>query len=200
MLRFEREVYDKELIAAMLDEMMIVSVGVNDEDGFPYVVPLSFGYEMKEDELVVYTHFTKRGKKVSLFERDPRVCLSFSIFNDFPDRKYKGHYHDYRSVIAKGEMKMLEYEEDPETWEKGYNLLYTCNHRDIKPLSERKTVPNIYIGVITCKLENVTAKSEFPIRTKEDVPFINVYEKEIDETPFDISDIIQDRKERRNQK
>ena len=79
MLRFEREVYDKELIAAMLDEMMIVSVGVNDEDGFPYVVPLSFGYEMKEDELVVYTHFTKRGKKVSLFERDPRVCLSFSL-------------------------------------------------------------------------------------------------------------------------
>lgn len=35
---------------------------------------------------------------------------------------------------------------------------------------------------------------EFPLRTVEDVPFINVYEKEIDEVPFDISDIIAKRK------
>lgn len=83
-----------------------------------------------------------------------------------------------------------------EHWEKGYNLLYTCNHREIKPLSERKVVPDIYIGVIECDLKDVTAKSEFPLRTVEDVPFLNVYEQEDDEIPFDISDIIADRKAR----
>ena len=74
-------------------------------------------------------------------------------------------------------MNMVEYDKDPETWEKGYNLLYTCNHREIKPLSERKVVPDIYIGVIECDLKDVTAKSEFPLRTVEDVPFLNVYNK-----------------------
>jgi hypothetical protein len=91
---------------------------------------------------------------------------------------------------------MLDYKDDPETWEKGYNLLYTCNHREIKPLSERKVVPGIYIGVIECDLKGVTAKSEFPLRTVEDVPFLNVYEQEDDEIPFDISDIIADRNAR----
>ena len=192
MRRFEREVVDHKLIEAMLKEMNIANIGMNDEDGYPYVVPTNFGFEMTDTHLNIYTHFMKVGKKVDLLKKDPRVCVEFSIFNDFPDKKYKGHYHDYRSVIAKGKMKMLDYKDDPETWEKGHNFLYTCNHREIKPLSERKVVPGIYIGVIECDLKDVTAKSEFPLRTVEDVPFLN------DEIPFDISDIIADRKARMN--
>ena len=52
------------------------------------------------------------------------------------------------------------------------------------------------MDVIECDLKDVTAKSEFPLRTVEDVPFLNVYEQEDDEIPFDISDIIADRKAR----
>ena len=40
MRRFEREVVDYKLIEAMLQEMNIINVGMNDEDGFPYVVPM----------------------------------------------------------------------------------------------------------------------------------------------------------------
>ena len=46
MRRFEREVVDYKLIEAMLQEMNIINVGMNDEDGFPYVVPMSFGFEI----------------------------------------------------------------------------------------------------------------------------------------------------------
>ncbi len=196
MKRLEREVYDPALVSAMLDEMNILNLGMNDEDGTPYIVPLSFGYEMAGSSLVIYFHCRKDGKKVDLLRKDPRVCAEFSIFNDFPDKRYKGHYHDYRSVIAKGKAELISYEDDPVLWERGYDLLYTCNHRDIKPLSERKAVPAMYIGVIRCPFENVTAKSEFPIRSREDVPFVNVYERETDEKPFDLSDIISDRRAR----
>lgn len=84
MRRFEREVVDYKLIEAMLQEMNIINVGMNDEDGFPYVVPMSFGFEMTDTHLNVYTHFMKVGKKVELLKKDPRVCIEFSIFNDFP--------------------------------------------------------------------------------------------------------------------
>ena len=50
--------------------------------------------------------------------------------------------------------------------------------------------------MIECDLKGVTAKSEFPLRTVEDVPFLNVYEQEDDEIPSDISDIIADRNAR----
>ncbi len=45
MRRFEREVVDCELIKAMLKEMNIANIGMNDEDGHPYVVPTNFGFE-----------------------------------------------------------------------------------------------------------------------------------------------------------
>ena len=48
----------------------------------------------------------------------------------------------------------------------------------------------MYIGEIVCDMKNVTAKSEFPIRTKGDVPFLDVYSLPHDETPFDISDLL----------
>lgn len=194
MIHYEREVKEAELIKAILDEMDQVHLGMMDEDGYPYVVPLNFGYEIKDDKLYVYTHFSKRGHKLDLLKKNPRVCAQFSIFNDFPDRPYKGHRHDYRSVIAKGVMHIIDYKEDPDTYTTGYNALYTCNNRDIKPLKDRKVIPPIYIGMIICDMDQVTAKSEFPLRKVEDVPFINVYEKEIDTEPFDISDIIEKRK------
>ena len=134
MRRFEREVTDPVLINEMLKLMDTAYIGVNDADGIPYVVPLSFGYEMTDALLKVYIHTTKAGKKIDLFRRDPRVCVTFSEFNDFPDNKYKGHYHDYRSVIAKGTMKLLDYNDDPAEWEKGYNLLYTCIFSDLLEL------------------------------------------------------------------
>ena len=197
MVHFEREVLDHELICAMLDLMDTVHVAFNDEDGWPYVVPLNFGYEATDEGIVIYTHFMFTGKKVRLMERDDRVCMSFSVFSDFPDCKYKGHYHDFRSVIARGHMRHITYEEDPVAWEKGYNLLYTCNGREIKPLSSRAKVPPMYIGVTACAWEDVTAKSEFPLRSVEDVPFMDMRAQEPDDTPFDISDIVAALKERR---
>ena len=82
MRRFEREVVDYKLIEAMLQEMNIINVGMNDEDGFPYVVPMSFGFEMTDAHLNVYTHFMKVGKKVELLKKDPRVLnlVSLMIF------------------------------------------------------------------------------------------------------------------------
>lgn len=52
----------------------------------------------------------------------------------------------------------------------------------------------MYIGVIECHMHDVTAKSEFPLRTVEDVPFLDVYSMEKDDEPFDISDILENKK------
>lgn len=196
MLHFEREVVDVELMNEMLKMFHHVNLGLNDEDGFPYVVPVNFGYEIMNDKLYVYIHFMKKVHKLDLMRKDPRVCLEFSQFNDFGEYKYKDHHHDYRSVIAKGIIKIIDAKEDYETFKNGYNLLYTCNNRKIIPLEDRPRLPIMYIGVIECDMKDVTAKAEFPIRTKEDVPFLDVFSLEKDETPFDISDIIKERRGR----
>ena len=55
MRRFESQVWDREIIRAILDQIQIVHVGINDGD-YPYVVPMNFGYEMTEDRLLIYLH------------------------------------------------------------------------------------------------------------------------------------------------
>lgn len=196
MIHFEREVLDYDLIAAMLDYFQDLTLALNDTDGFPYQVPLNFGYEMDDENLTVYVHFMKRGKKLDLMRKDPRCSLQFHKFNDFPDCKYKGHYHDYRSVTAKGLIEIIDASEDYETFEHGYILLMSCSGREPKPLSERKSMPQMFIGKIVCPLSQVSAKSEFPLRTVEDVPFIDVYSMPEDSTPFDLSDIIAKRRQK----
>ena len=49
MINFEREVKDLVLIEEMLKMFNIVNVGINGDDGYPYVVPLNFGFEVKDN-------------------------------------------------------------------------------------------------------------------------------------------------------
>ena len=48
------------------------------------------------------------------------LCIEFGMFHDFPDYKYKGRYHDYRSIIAKGTIKLID-GNDYYKIKKGYN-------------------------------------------------------------------------------
>lgn len=194
MIHFEREVCETDLIEAMLDMFEVVVLSLNDDDGYPYSVPVNFGYECSDDGITFYIHFMKRGHKVELMRKDPRVTLQLYAWNDFFDHPYKGHKHDYRSVSAKGNIRIIDLKENPELFEHSYRLLMSCNGRTPKPLSEHKGINAMNIGEIFCPWDKISAKSEFPLRTVEDVPFINVYERPEDNTPFDISDIIAKRK------
>ena len=106
MRRFESQVWDREIIRAILDQIQIVHVGINDGD-YPYVVPMNFGYEMAEDRLLVYLHCAKEGHKVDLWTANPKVSLTFSMFTNHPNDLYRGAMHDFRSVMANGIIRRL---------------------------------------------------------------------------------------------
>lgn len=48
-------------------------VGMADENGKPYVLPMNFGYE----EGVVYLHSAQEGSSISILEKNPGVCITF---------------------------------------------------------------------------------------------------------------------------
>ena len=89
MRKFEHQIRDRALIAAILDQIPVVHVGCND-GGWPYVVPLSFGYEAADGALRVYLHCAREGHKADLWGKDPRVSLTFSIFQNHPNHPYRG--------------------------------------------------------------------------------------------------------------
>ena len=76
MVRYERYVYEPQLITAILDQCEIVSVGFQDKKN-AYVVPMNYGYRSTEDRLRLYVHTGKTGYKLKLIEENNRVCCSF---------------------------------------------------------------------------------------------------------------------------
>ena len=79
MRRKDREVTKQSEIAQILDMCKTACIAMDDE-GEPYAVPLSYGYEWKGDDLILYFHCAKEGKKLEILKRNNRVC--FTIFSE----------------------------------------------------------------------------------------------------------------------
>ena len=78
MRRRDREVTDLTEIKAIVEKNMILHLGLFDEE-FPYVIPLHYGYEYREetDQFYFFTHTVRdEGIKIDLIHQNPNVLCS----------------------------------------------------------------------------------------------------------------------------
>ena len=125
MRKAEREIKNLEEIADVLSRCDTVRIGINDA-GMPYIVPLSFGYEILDGKIAIYFHGAKAGRKAELLRLLPRVCMEADLCHGFVDNGRGGYTCDYESVIGYGTVELLEGAEA----EKGSRLL--LEHCDIQ--------------------------------------------------------------------
>ena len=85
----------------------------------PYVVPLSFGYEVRDGKVVLYFHGAKEGRKHEMIAKNPRVCMEGDLFHGYKDNGRGGVTCDYESFIGYGDCMLVSGEEA----EKGIDLL-----------------------------------------------------------------------------
>ena len=72
MRRIDREITDFDTIVSMIDECMILRIGLSDGD-CPYIVPLNFSYTIKDKEIYFYIHGAMAGRKYELLNKN-KVC------------------------------------------------------------------------------------------------------------------------------
>lgn len=70
MRRSEREIVDHQQIKAVILRAQICHLGMI-ADGWPYVVPMNYGYHNG----ILYLHSARTGLKIEALQRDPRVCF-----------------------------------------------------------------------------------------------------------------------------
>ena len=162
----DREIRDKEIIKAILVMCDVITVSFNG-DGFPYALPLNFGFEYGED-LVFYTHHAPEGHKNKFIEKKPKVCVTAHRFIDNIYNEYDNSHHDYRSVTAFGEMSFIPRESAEFT--AAFESLCRHNGRTV-PASVYGPGFNALAAKIVCRGENVTGKAQRRIARPEDVPF-----------------------------
>ncbi|MDD2980748.1 MAG: pyridoxamine 5'-phosphate oxidase family protein [Hespellia sp.] len=108
MTRREREVTDLAMILDFLNKGKVIHLGLCDGDQ-PYVVPMNYGYTMKDGELTFYLHGALKGYKYDVMRKHPKV--SFSIECDvhpFPGKVACQYGTSYSSVMGKGTARVLE--------------------------------------------------------------------------------------------
>ena len=74
MRRSDREVTDIDQIMEIVDQAKILHLGMFAE-GYPYVVPLHYGYEYENGVLTFYLHSAGEGRKMDLIRANPNVCV-----------------------------------------------------------------------------------------------------------------------------
>lgn len=109
MRRKDREITSLEDILTITGKAKILHLGLFDE-GYPYVVPLHFGYEYRNGNLVFYVHSAREGHKLDLIRKNPNVCIELECDvqpvsgGDVPCR----YGALYGSVIGRGKAEILE--------------------------------------------------------------------------------------------
>ncbi|MCL2851862.1 MAG: pyridoxamine 5'-phosphate oxidase family protein [Defluviitaleaceae bacterium] len=121
MRRSERGIKNREEMMGVLRRADTIRLGMNG-DSFPYVVPLSFGFEERDGQVVIYIHGAKEGFKHTLLDRNCNVCVEAGIFHRYTETDKGGLTTLYESVIGFGEAEAVDGEEAV----KGLDLI--CSH------------------------------------------------------------------------
>ncbi len=149
MRKVKREISNFADILDLLRNLDTLRLGISDQP-YPYVVPVSFGFEVRDGLLRFYFHGAKEGKKAELLAENPRVCAE-------ADRCYRFKNTDravtclYESVIAFGTCRILTGYEARHGLEQ---ILKHCGYSDLE--IDPAVLPATAIWEIT--VESVTGK------------------------------------------
>ncbi len=153
MKKSEREITNFDDIVAVLDSCDTVNLGINGEK-YPYVVPVSFGYEVVEGKIVIYIHGAMEGLKNELIAKDPNVCVEAHVMRGYVNKGFQTSV-DYESIIGFGTAEIANDEEAA----RGVGLLMAhCGQPDFDgTLCIRMGTTRVF----KITLESVTGKRRF---------------------------------------
>ncbi len=113
MRRKDREVTDIQEILHIVDEAKILHLGLMDE-GYPYIVPMHYGYEFADGTFVFYLHSAKEGHKLDLIQKDAHVCVELETNVELVSGGEVPCMYGaaFASVIGKGTAEFVEEEQE----------------------------------------------------------------------------------------
>lgn len=153
MRKADREIKDFDEIKHLLDECQTIRLAMHDEP-YPYIVPLSYGWEEADGKIIIYFHCAKEGKKLDLIAKNGSVCFEMDTLAGY---KSTGHgiTADYRSIIGFGKAERVYGEELVH----GLELL--LEHCKVEGYSARECAAMNITAVVKITIESITGKERF---------------------------------------
>lgn len=74
MRRSDREITDLNEIQSIIDKCNVVRIAIND-DTYPYIIPVNFGYEFNSGKLTLFFHSSMEGYKHKIIEKNNHAAF-----------------------------------------------------------------------------------------------------------------------------
>ncbi|MCD8087352.1 MAG: pyridoxamine 5'-phosphate oxidase family protein [Oscillospiraceae bacterium] len=152
MRRTDREIRDINEIIQVMEQCDVCRLALNDEAGYPYILPLNFGMRVEDGQITLYFHGAETGRKYELLARDNRVSFEMDRGHNLVLDEEQGNCTmEYESVIGRGRVDIVPEEEKMEA----LHILMAHYRREDFPFNEA-AVPRTTIMRLT--VEQLTGK------------------------------------------
>ena len=107
MRRRDREVTDLKELEIILQECMVVRLGLQDDEGI-FVVPMNYGYCLEGEKLTLYLHSAQEGRKVAAFRQGETAAFEMDCCHALQTAETAcAHSFGYRSLMGTGTLQEL---------------------------------------------------------------------------------------------
>lgn len=111
MRRKDREVVNIKDIIEIIKECDVCRIAFNDTE-VPYILPLNFGYEVVEDNIILYFHSALEGRKVEFIKGGSLASFEMDRDHELMSDIERGYCtFMYKSVIGRGKVEVVKDED-----------------------------------------------------------------------------------------
>lgn len=108
MRRKDREVKDINELLQIIDKCKVCRIGMQDKNGL-YIVPMNFEYKYEHNQLVLYFHSAKEGRKIDALKENSNVCFEMDCDHRLITGDEACQYtYSYKSIIGSGKVVFID--------------------------------------------------------------------------------------------
>ena len=153
MRRKDREITDIHKIEKILASAKYLHLGIFDDE-YPYIVPLHYGYVIKDEALTFYVHCAKEGHKLDCIRKNNNVFLEIDCWEKLIVADSPCQYGaEYASVMCRGKATILR---DAKEKCEALHILMKTQTGEAYEINKKMADA---VNVIRIKVDSYTAKA-----------------------------------------
>ena len=152
MRKSDREIKSKEEIIDIIKRCDVIRLAFNNGD-YPYILPLNFGFEVKNDKVIFYLNSALEGTKVDIMKKDNRASFEMDTKHELQYYEERGYCTmSYESIIGRGRIRILPEDEKMNALKKLMGHYHKSEDTYFNPAAMSRTL------VYSLEVEEMTAK------------------------------------------
>ena len=152
MRRTDREVTDPNQLLDIIRRCQVCRLALFDQE-YPYLIPMNFGYEYRDDQLTLYFHTAGTGKKLDLLRANPRAAFEMDLPGRICGRDTACSYTmEFESIAGCGRIRLVTDRDGKLSALRALMRQYTAQELPFSPQMVDKTT------ILELQVERLTGK------------------------------------------